>query len=406
MMGSGANVRKTPEWLEANQRYNALQGQAWFTILGGDNARALLSPEESDRVMEEIVTVCPQYFPVWFHRGISMLRMGKTAEGDRFMEKGFDFMAGIIEDEEEFANLLNGTVETLEKLLRYDMAARYLERTIRLFPDTASFYDDLAYYLLQPPREDKAGALRMQEKALEMDPDNDIFINNMGWVYLMAGDFKKAEIYFQKAVEFNIDNEAAFENMVILEYMHKHRLNYFEYLVRPADNNELQRLTEEGDPEDATNLCWNYNDDRLSAFKIHHLRKKTLPPHEIISHLEFLHIFMWAVENEVSEAILLYETTDLIQRYSRVIFRDLTTRYETVNRGFLEDIGDSVRVFYDFLREVKLVTPDQFKRFTDHLKPLISEFSQKAKEYSRLCEDETRTEEDLEKAAERLFGGK
>ena len=404
----GANVRNTREWLAAHNRFSELQGKAWFTILGGTNTNAMLSPDESDRVMEEIVTVCPEYFPVWFHRGISMLKMGKTAEGERFMDRGFDLMAAVIEDEEEFGDLLSGTVETLEGLLRYDLAARYLERAVRLFPDTASFYDDLAYSLLQPPREDNAGALRMQEKALELDPDNDIFINNLGWIYLVTGDFKKADIYFQKAAAFNIDNEAVFENMDILEYMAKHRLSYFEYLVRPVDNRALHDLMAEGGAAEVSALCRDYNDDRLAAFKIHHLRKKTLSPHEILAALELLDIFMAALEdaaNAAKEDMFLYEKTDLFQRYSRVIFRDLVVGHEIMNREFLEDIGNSAKVFYEFLRDVKLVTPDQFKRFTDQLKLLIPEFSQKAGEYSRLCEDRTQTEEELEKAAQRLFGG-
>lgn len=400
----GANVRKTPEWMAAHKLFGELQGQAWFTILGGNNTKAVLSPEESDRALEEIVTVCPEYFPVWFHRGISMLKMGKTGEGERFMDKGFDLMAAVIEDEEEFGELLSGTVETLEKLLRYDLAARYLEKAIRLFPDTVTYYDDLAFYLLKPPREDMAGALRMQEKALEMDPDNDIFINNMGWVCLMMGDFKKAENYFQKAVAFDIDNAAAFENMDILEYMQKHRLNYFEYLVRPVDNNALHELTAEGDPAEVGDICRDYNADRSDAFKIHHLRKKTLRPHEILATLELLNIFMTAAEGAVGDNIFLYEKTDEFQRHSRRIFRDLVINHDIVDGEFLADIGDMVKVFYDFLREVKLVGPDQFRRFTDHLKPLISEFSHKAEEYGRLCEDGMGDEEELEKAVERLFG--
>ncbi len=398
-----ANITKTPGWPAANRRYNELQNRPGASIWG-ESSTPGLSPGELDAAFDEILTVCPEYFPVWFHRGEALLRIGKTAEGEGFMDKGFDYMTAVIEDEEEYGEILYGTVEILEKLLRYDLAARYLEKAIRLFPDTVSYYDDLAFYLLQPPGEDKAGALRMQEKALEMDPDNDIFINNMGWVYLMMGDFKKAERYFQKAVEFNIDNQGAFENMDIAEYMAKHRLNYFEYLVRPVDNKELHRLTAGGDTEEVERLCRDYNDDRPAAFKIHHLRKKTLPPHEIITTLELVKTFMGAANEAVSGELLLWEKTDLIQRHSRDIFRGLVIGFGIVDAGPLEDIGGAVTVFYDFLREVKRVTADQFKRFTGHLKPVISEFSHKAGEYSRLCEDGMRSEEELEKAVVRLFG--
>lgn len=401
---SKSNIMNTSEWLAANQQYHELQGLGGFTILGGSSTKKMLSPEESDRALEAIVTVCPEYFPVWFHRGEAMLRDGKSAEGKKFMDRGFDYMASILEDEEAFSDMLQGTVENLEKLLRYDVAAGLLEKAVRLFPDTVSFYDDLAFYLLQPPMEDKARALRMQEKTLEMDPDNDIFINNLGWVYLQMGDFKKAELYFQKAMEFNIDNQGAFENMDIAEYMHKHRLSYFEYLVRPADMKELNQLVAEGDPEEAEERCRDYNADRLRAFKTHHLRNKTLPPHEILANHDRVKIFMAAAGGAVTEYLFLYEATDLFQRHSRQIFRSLVIEYDILDGGFLEDICGSVTVFYDFLREMTRITTDQLKRFTDHLKPLIAEFSNKANEYSRLCEDGVRDEEEREEAIERIFG--
>ncbi|MCP5106026.1 MAG: tetratricopeptide repeat protein [bacterium] len=312
-----------------------------------------------------------------------------------------------MDNEEEFEKILASRVENLEKLLRYDLAARYLEKAIRVFPDTVSYYDDLAFALLQLSVPDKTGALRMQLKALEMDPDNDFFINNLGWVYLMMGNYKDAEAHFQKAMEFDPDNPSPFKNMDAAEYMHKHRLNYFEYLVRPADMRELRELMKERHVEDVIALCGEYNADRVEAFKIHHLRKKALPPHEILNALQLVEYFMnevaKAAEDEVyydENEFFLYDNIDLFYKKSRKLFYWFIVSSDIVDGQFLEEVGHALKVFYDFLSGAKLVSSD---RFTEHLASITSEFAGKLEEYHRLRHDVTLEEDDRETAIDRLF---
>jgi tetratricopeptide (TPR) repeat protein len=406
----GEDARKTPEWGEAEQRYSQYHTHDVFSIMG-INPILGITPEELDRELEAILEVCPDYFPVWFHRAEYRLRIGEGSEGERFFDKAFNHMVNILQDEGEFKQALCHRVGSLEKLLRYDLAVKYLEKAVRFFPDTAAFYDDLAFYILQLPDRHNADALRWQLKALELDPDNDRFLNNLGWVHLMMGNYKDAEDLFQKASEFNPGNSIALKNLETAEFMDKKRLNYFQYLVQPADMNELSELLEMGDFEDAAALGREYNADKVDAFKIHHLDKKTLPPHEILNVLQPFGIFMETVarieyegsdEDEIQ--IFLYEDIDRFHKRFKYLLYQFIFLSEYVEEWLLDDICHSLTVFYDFLREVNRVTPDQYRRFIEHVKPLIADFSHKLAEYNHIRHDVTLDGEERKRKIIHLFG--
>lgn len=397
--------RKTPEWREAEKWYNQLHTHSTFSIMGG----VLISgsaAEELNQATEEILQVCPMYFPAWFHRGEFMLRIGRTSEGEEFIEKAFDYVVKIVEDEEEFRQILSQRMGNLEKLLRYDLAARYTEKATRIFPDTPAFYDDLAFYILQLPDRNHTEALKFEEEALEIEPDNDFFINNLGWIYLMMGNYELAEENFRKALEFNLDNPGACENLETAEYMHEQNLSYFDYLLRPADMAQLQALLEYGDFQEVAALCKLYNTDRLEGFKIHHLQKGSLPPHEILNTLQPLKFFINMMEKMVDAAddgFFLLENIDMFNEKSRSLFYRFILGVDHIYEELVNDISRSLAVFYEFLRDINRVTSSQYDRFISRTQPLITGFSRKIEDYNRLRHDVTLEEADREEKIERLF---
>ena len=403
MSAYGPETRKSPEWREAEVRFNQLHLSSSFTIIGVSPMPGV-SFEELDREVEEILEVCPRFFPALFHRGEYLLRAGKIAEGEKFIDRACDALAEIVENEQEFRQKLSFRIENLEKLLRYDLAARCLEKAVRLFPDTPEFYDDLAFCLLQFPSQDKNRALRMQQQAIEIDPDDDFFINNLGWVYLVMGNFKEAEMCFRKAMDFNIDHPSAFKNLDMVEYMQEHRMDYFHYLLRPADLKELDMLLEERAGEEAAELCADYNADRVEAFKIHHLEKGTLPPHEILNILQPFEMFMNWLGEEAQNEIFLFENIKLWHEKAGQYFIQFIFSSDSIEELFLEDLKRSLTVFYDFLLEMDVLTAAGHKQYLDNVIPLMGKLAAKMDEFHRLRLDVTLDEGEREESIRRLFG--
>jgi tetratricopeptide (TPR) repeat protein len=403
MARNNSNPRKSPEWREAENWFNKLHTVPVFSIMGGS---MMPGPDAGglDGELENLLVSCPSYFPGWFYRGEYMLRIGKNTEGEKYIEKGFEQMAEVLDDEGEFERVLYQRIENLEKLLRYDLTAKLMEKAVRLYPDTAPYYDDLAYYILQLPARDKNEALRMQEKAMEIDPDDDCFINNLGWIYLMMGNFKEAETYFQKALDFNVDNPGALKNLDTAEYMMEHKLNYSAYLLRPAGMDEINKLRENVDFEGAAELCREYNADRVDAFKLDSLQNNIRPAHEILDIIQPFLFFMNDVEKNAADEIFLYENIDLLcDRFKFFLYRFIITT-EFIEEQFLSEINRSLGLFYDFLRDGKLISPGQHKRFTDQINSTIGEFSRRIEDYNRIRHDINLQEKEREAAIEELFG--
>ena len=75
---------------------------------------------------------------------------------------------------------------TLEKSGRMKECIEHLERAIEVAPDPAPLYNRLALVLLKE-RRDLKGAEALLHKALEHDPDSDVYRQNLLKILMMAG---------------------------------------------------------------------------------------------------------------------------------------------------------------------------------------------------------------------------
>ncbi len=68
------------------------------------------------------------------------------------------------------------------------------------------------------------------------------------------------------AARLDPDNEVTQANLAVLEYIAEHGGTFSDFLLRPVDEAEIERLSEEDDVEQLDRLCGAYNRDRLEAF--------------------------------------------------------------------------------------------------------------------------------------------
>lgn len=91
---------------------------------------------------------------------------------------------------------------------------RDAERTIRQFltvePDNADALNYLGYLLADKGRE-LDEAIKLVQRALDVDPNNPSYLDSLGWAYFRRGDFEQAEKYLAPAAE-RLDRNAVIQD--------------------------------------------------------------------------------------------------------------------------------------------------------------------------------------------------
>lgn len=368
-----ADIKDTHEWLYAQDLFKRIYANRPVYSIIGIAPTPGASWAAIDYLLQQILERCPQFYPALFQRGEYLLRIGKTGEGEGLIEEAFNNAFAILSDEEEFSEVITQRTENLGELLRYDLASKYMEKATRLFPDNASFYDYLAFYLLQLPGTDKNNVLNIQQKALEIEPDNDFFINNLGWIYLMMGNYEEADENFRQAIAYSSESTAV-ENLETANYMEEHHMTYFQYLLRSADLVQLENFQKCADFEEVAGMCEVYNSDKVEAFKIYHLQKNIHPAHEILDILHPLQEFLKTIHELIAsgEGIFLFENSDHFFENSDSFISHFIAENEEPAPSLPDNTLDSLAAFYDFLQEIKMITTDQYTQINERIDLLKS----------------------------------
>ncbi len=402
MQVNSKEVRKSKEWGQADMMFSQISVSTGFSIVG-DVPTLTQPPEEVDRVLAELLDHCPRYFKAWFHRGQYCLRSGHREEGERHLDRAFDSLVETVLDEDEFMRVSNQWVHDLEQQLRHDLVVKYLEKAIRVFPEQAPLYDDLAFHMLQLPERDLHKILNYQQKAMELEPGDEFHTNNMGWIYLVTDDPKRALEYFQPALELDVNSEMILENLDICETMLDRKLTYLDFLMRPLDREEVEKQEQYGDPGEMLELYKGYNKDRIEAFKLYHLKEGKISTNELLDHLQALHLFL-----QPSEAMLDgdYYTLDdaqwLIDNKKKQVLCFLDTSDYT-DEDELDQILDALAAFAKFLEHKKAITRSQQETLVREYKALFQQVGPRLDTYLEERHDVTLNPEEQGQVIARLF---
>jgi Flp pilus assembly protein TadD len=110
---------------------------------------------------------------------------------------------------DEAGSFLIGVNECADGLELYRTAARK-------FPDIAELQQGLACCAGHEGAIDEA--LAASHRAVDLDPNNAMYLSDLGWTLVLAGRLEEAEATFQRALAMDPTNEGAQAN---LEYCRK-----------------------------------------------------------------------------------------------------------------------------------------------------------------------------------------
>ena len=98
------------------------------------------------------------------------------------------------------ANLYFQKGALAEREKKYDQAEQFFHKVLEIQPDNAITLNNLGYMLADKTSR-YADALKYIRKAVELEPMNGAYLDSLGWVYLKLGQFEPAEDSLRKAVE-------------------------------------------------------------------------------------------------------------------------------------------------------------------------------------------------------------
>lgn len=389
-------IQNTDAWKAAEWRYSAIHAALMVPFPG-----LAQSPGEIIEELEEIVRECPEFYPAVLELVLRRLAGGADDSAAEQVEAGLRLMLDV-GDPRHMEEEATGLCDNLENVWRFDLCQRCLEILVERCPDKALFWDYLGNAAAQLG--DVKSALRHSAKAMAMEPANAFFRSNHGLHHLMAGNAGEAESHLSAALRLDPQNEVTKANLKIQDYLAQHGGNFSDYLVRPVNREEIERLSDDEDFEPLDQLCAAYNCDRLQALG------RTLAAGadtrgrcaDVITTLQTFFDFVDRVSNMAG---LLYEDIGHVHRHFKAIMHKFIFKFGDVDRELIEDVCESLIVYYGFLADQELVSPADFKRFRAMVRRNRKGLVEKMERYNAIRHDPEVDEEEKEAIREELFEG-
>jgi tetratricopeptide (TPR) repeat protein len=124
------------------------------------------------------------------------LRLKHWKEAEDALAKAEPF---AIKDDEK-ANLFFEKGFLAEQEKHYDQAEQFFHKVLEIDPNNALTLNNLGYMLVDKTTR-YADALKFIRKAVDIDPLNGAYLDSLGWAYFKLGEYEPAEDNLRKAVE-------------------------------------------------------------------------------------------------------------------------------------------------------------------------------------------------------------
>lgn len=179
----------------------------WERIMYIDND--LQDWEELYKHSKEIVEIFPNQTQGYFMNAVACIQLEKYDETISITEEGLDF---VVDNPKLEANFLMLKGEAVYKNNDKQDAFKLFDKAVTLDPENYITLNNYAYYLsLDGGDLDKAE--RMSGKVIERFPDNGTYLDTHAWVLFKKGEYTLAKFYMESAIR-----NGGEENATLLEH--------------------------------------------------------------------------------------------------------------------------------------------------------------------------------------------
>ena len=158
---------------------------------------------------KEIIELFPNQPQGYFFHAIACVQLEKFDETITVSEEGIDY---VVDNPQLTANFLMLKGEAIYKLGKKEDAFAIFDKAVDMDPENYLTLNNYAYYLsLDGSNLDKAE--RMSGKVVERFPDNSTYLDTHAWVLFKKGEYTLAKFYMESAIKNGGD-----ENDTLLEH--------------------------------------------------------------------------------------------------------------------------------------------------------------------------------------------
>ena len=221
---------------------NANWNVAAWVRLGGlyfDNRKY----DEAEVVMSEAVLSFPEDFYVNLILGLSLAQQSKHQEAEKYLKKstilnptdltalsayGFTlsqlkendkaifYLKQALEIQPDDVQLIGTLAMIYNGMQSYEISDSLYERALELKPDDPLINNNYSYaFATRKIQLDRA--LKMVQISIAADSLNSSYLDTIGWVHFMLGNYKEAKLYLEKAIEVSGESAVMLDHLADVE---------------------------------------------------------------------------------------------------------------------------------------------------------------------------------------------
>lgn len=156
---------------------------------------------------EKTLEIMPDYPPALLTMGSIEYQRGRPDEGARL----FSTLLTLPNESGDLSEVIDKAGDFLIQEARYDEGLTLYQAAVKKFPECASLYQGVGCCAGHQGLFEKA--IEASQRALELEPDNQEFVNDLGWSLFQAGRLEEAEEMLLRAVAMDPSDELARENL-------------------------------------------------------------------------------------------------------------------------------------------------------------------------------------------------
>lgn len=137
--------------------------------------------------------------------GVAYSRLGKTEDAIRVLEKAHTLDPKDLNTISQLALIYDG-------MKKYDESDSLYEKGLRLSPDNHLLLNNYSYSMAERGIQLQR-SLEMAKRAVEQQPENQSYLDTIGWVYFKLGNYIEAEKWIKKAIDKGNASAVLYEHL-------------------------------------------------------------------------------------------------------------------------------------------------------------------------------------------------